>query len=266
VIPLQRKKFPDSKNDLAEALETAFRPFVKKDGRIVSINARVFPYLDEIAINLDNAKLNSPPPPPKPAGESKPACEAALLNVSARKMEIEGAPINLQLEARDVVFHEARDAYGDVLMLVQSLRSGQVHVSAAQLDLERTIGDVAKREAQKHGITIEETRVAFRARGPRSISADARFTAKKLLFRAKIDISGQMQIDEGFRAKLSNLKCRGDGKLGSIACGVLEPHLRKLEGRSFSLMSLPLGEIRLRDVRIAVADTVEITADFGSAA
>jgi head-tail adaptor len=145
------------------------------------------------------------------------------------------------------------------------LRSGQVHVSAAQLDLEKTIGDVAKREAQKHGITIEETRVAFRARGARSISADARFTAKKLLFRAKIDISGQMQIDESFRVKLSNLKCRGDGKLGSIACGVLEPHLRKLEGRSFSLMSLPLGEIRLRDVRIAVADTVDITADFGSA-
>ena len=33
----------------------------------------------------------------------------------------------------------------------------------------------------------------------------------------------------------------------------------------FPLMSLPLGEVQLRDVRITVADTVEITADFGSA-
>ena len=50
-----------------------------------------------------------------------------------------------------------------------------------------------------------------------------------------------------------------------LACGILEPHLQRLEGATFPLMSLPLGEIKLRDVRIAVADTVEVTADFGSA-
>ncbi|MEY2546354.1 MAG: hypothetical protein QOG48_1471 [Verrucomicrobiota bacterium] len=267
MIPLARKKFPDSKSDLAEALDSALRRFVKKDGDIVSVSARVFPYLDEIAINLDNAKLDSPPPPPpKPSGETKPACEAAQLSVSARKMQIEGAPLNLQLKARDIVFHEGRDANGDVVMLVHNLRSGHVHVSAAQLDLEKAIGEVAQREARKQGITIEQTRVTFRARGPRSLSADVSFAARKFLFRAKIDISGQMQIDEGFRAKLLNLKCRGDGTLGSLACGILEPHLRKLEGRSFSLMSLPLGDIRLSDVRIAVADSVEITADFSGVA
>ena len=54
--------------------------------------------------------------------------------------------------------------------------------------------------------------------------------------------------------------------IGSVACGALEPQLRKIEGMTFPLMSLPLGEIQLRDVRIAVADTIEITADFGSAA
>ncbi len=266
MIPLQQKKFPDSKSDLAGALDSALRRFVKKEGEIVTVSARVFPYLDEIAINLDNAKLDSSPPPPKFAGETKPACEAALLNISARKMEIEGAPLNLQLEARDVVFHEGRDANGEVVMLVNNLRTGQVHVSAAQLGLEKAVGELAKREAAKQGITIEQTRMTFRARGPRSISADVSITARKLLFRAKIDISGQMQIDDGFRAKVTNLKCRSDGKLGSIACGLLEPQLHKLEGRSFSLMSLPLGDIRLRDVRIAVSDTVEITADFGSAA
>lgn len=267
VIPLNRKKFPDSKSDLAEALEAALRPYIKKDGPIVSVSARVFPYLDEIAINLDNARIDSrPPSPPKAKGETKPACEAAALNVSARNIDIEGAPVNLKLEARDVVFHEGRDADDNVVMVVENLRSGHVHVSAAQLDLEKAIGEVAAREARKQGVNIEQTRVQFRARGPRSLSADVSFTARKLLFRAKIDISGQLQIDDEFCAKLSNLKCRGDGTLGSLACGILEPHLRKIEGRAFSLMQLPLGDIQLQDVRIAVADTVEITADFGSAA
>ena len=266
MIPLQRKKFPDSKADLAEALNAAFRPYVKKEGAIVSVSARVFPYLDGIEINLDGATLDSaPPPPPKPVGETKPACEAALLTISARKVRIEGAPVDLQLEARDIVFHEGHDANGDVLLLVHGLRTGNVLVSAAQLDMEKAIAEIAQREAKKQGITIDQTRVAIRARGPRSISADVSITARKLLFRTRLDISGQLQIDDDFSVKLSNLKCRGEGALGSIACGVLEPHLRKLDGRSFSLMSLPLGEIQLRDVRITVADTVELTADFGSA-
>ena len=164
MIPLPRKKFPDSKTDLAVALEAAFRSYINREGEIVSVSARVFPYLDEIAINLDNARLGSPPPPPSTNGETKPACEAAQLNVSARNIDIEGAPVNLKLEARDVVFHEARDANENVVMLVKNLRNGHMHISAAQLDLEKAIGEVAKREARKQGINIEQTRV--RARFP----------------------------------------------------------------------------------------------------
>ncbi len=248
-------------------MDQALRTYVAKDEPVVAISSRVFPYLDEIAINFDGAELDTRlPTPPKPVGETKQACEAAVLAVSARKVSVQGAPINLNLEARDVVFHEGRGENGDVLLLVHKLRSGHVVISATQLDLENAIAKIAEREARKNGIAIEQTRVSLRARGPRSISADVRLTARKLLFRANIDISGQIHIDDEFVARISNLKCRGDGAIGSIACGVLDPHLRKLEGQNFPLMSLPLGEVQLRDIRIAVADAVEITADFGSAA
>jgi hypothetical protein len=53
--------------------------------------------------------------------------------------------------------------------------------------------------------------------------------------------------------------------VGSLACDVLGPLLKKLEGKTFSIMPPFYGEIQLHDVRIAVADTVEITADFGTA-
>jgi hypothetical protein len=108
-------------------------------------------------------------------------------------------------------------------------------------------------------------RLALRARGARSLAVNVRLQAKKFLFRANIDIAGQLDVTDDFVAKASQLKCKGEGTVGSLACGVLEPHLKKLEGASFPLMSLPLGQIKLRDIRIAVADTVEVTADFGSA-
>lgn len=267
MIPLHVKNLPQRAPELAEAMDQALRRYVRKDGPIVTVSSRVFPYLDKIDINFDGAELDARLlTPPKPVGETKLGCEAAILAVSARKVLVHGAPMNLQLEARDIVFHEGRDENDEALLLVHSVRTGHVVISAAQLDLENAFGEIARQEARKNGITIEQTRMSLRARGPRSISADVRLDARKLLFRAKIDISGQIHVDDEFVARISNLKCKGDGTIGSIACSVLEPHLRRLDGHSFSLMSLPMGEVKLRDIRIAVADTVEITADFGSAA
>jgi hypothetical protein len=177
---------------------------------------------------------------------------------------VQGAPINLQVTARDVVFHQGRDEKDEAMLVLKNTRSGHLTVSAAQLDLENAIARLAQAEAARHGITIEETRVSMRARGPRSIAADVRLRARKFVFRTNIDIAGQVDVDEKFNARISNLKCRGDGAVGSVACGALEPHLRQLEGKTFSLMAFPLGEVQLRDVRISVADTIEITADFGT--
>ena len=246
-------------------MEEGLRHYVHKTGTLVTVSARVFPYLDEIAINLDGARFVSKfPAAPKVVGETKLSCEAALVTVSGRRVAIEKAPLNLQLIASDVVFHQGRDENGEALLLVESLRNGHFKASVAQLDLENTIRAVAQSEGSKHGILIEETRVSLRARGLRSIAVDVRLRARKLLFRTHIDISGQVDIDGQFNARISNLRCRGDGTVGSIACGLLEPRLRRLDGQRFPLMSIPLGELQLRDVRIAVSDTVEITAEFGS--
>jgi hypothetical protein len=266
VIPLHRTQFPNTKAELAEAMDEGLRQYVHKTERIVTINSRVFPYLDEIAINFDGAEIDSKLPVfSKPVGETKLACEAARVNVSGRNMAIQKAPLNLQLTATDVIFHHGRDDKGEALLVVKDVRTGHLTVSAAQLDLEGAISELAQREGAKHGISIEETRVSLRARGPRSLAADVRLRARKFLFRANIDISGQIDIDEGFHACISNLKCRGDGTVGSVACGVLQPQLQQLEGQRFPLMSFPLGDVQLRDVRLAVADTIEITADFGTA-
>lgn len=266
MLPLNSRDFPQSSAEFERALEESLRRHIDKSGPIVTVAARVFPYLDEIAINLDDAKIDSVPPgPPALEGETKQACEAAAVTVAARNLSVQGVPVGLRMEVRDVVFHKGQDANGNALLLVHEARDGHIVVSAAQLDIENAIAETARVEAAKNGVTVENVRLALRARGARSLAVDVRLQAKKFLFRANIDIAGQLDVTDEFVAQVSQLKCKGDGAIGSLACGVLEPHLKRLEGASFPLMSLPLGEIQLRDIRIAVADTVEVTADFGSA-
>ena len=265
MFQLRSKIFPQSASDFERALDESLRQYTRKDGPIVTASSRVFPYFDQIAINLDGGQFDSGLPAPVPAiGETKEACEAAVVSVSARSVRIQDVPANVLLEARDVVFHKGEDENGDVLLIVRRAREGHIVISAAQLDLENAIGKMASEQAGRKGVSVENVRLALRARGARSLAADITLQARKFLLRAKIDIYGQLDITDDFVAKISHLKCKGDGALGSIACSALEPHLQRLNGSTFPLMSLPLGEIQLRDIRIAVADTVDITADFGS--
>lgn len=264
MIPFFRKEFPSSKNELAQALDEALRRLVHKDGSIVKVRSRVFPYLDEIAVNFDGAHFDSLPPVAAPAVEpTKPAFEAAVVALSAQKISIRGVPLDLQMEARDVVLHKGADANGEAVLLVQKVRDGQLRASVRQLELEKAIAQIGARESRRHGIALEEVHLALRARGPQSLAADVRVQARKFLLRAKIDISGQIDIDENLVMRIF-LKCKSDGAIGSLACSALDPIFGRLNNKSFPFASLPLGEIQFRNVRLAVADTVELTADFGS--
>ena len=264
MIPLGQKNFPSSKDELAQALDAALRRFVKKTGPVVDVRSRVFPYLDEIAINLDGAQFVLPAPS-LPVSDTKPAFEAGLVTLSGRNVSVQGVPMDLRMEARDMLFDKGEDANGEAVLLPHQSRDGQLVISAAQLNLEEAIEQIAQREGHRHGVTIEQVRLAMRARGPRSLAADVHVLARKFLLRARIDISSQLDIDQEFVAKISQLKCRSDGALGSLACNALEPFFSRITGKAFPLNSLALGELQLRDIHLAVADTVELTIDFGSA-
>lgn len=262
MLPLYRKEFPASKADLAQALEEAAHRIIPKSDQIVDLRARVFPYIDEIAINCDDTHFDSPPPAPAAlVGETKAAFDVATINLSARNISVTGVPVNLRAEAREVVLHKGEDESGNAVLVLHSLREGQICFSAGLLDLESAIQKIAREKAR--GVTIEKVRLAMRARGPRSLNADVHVQARKLLLRAKIDISGQIDIDEGAALRLLNLKCKSDGAIGAIACNLLDPVFARLNDRTFPLASFLPEQIQIRDIRVAVADTVELTIDFG---
>ena len=169
------------------------------------------------------------------------------------------------MEMGDVVFDKGFDANGDAVLILRKAREGQLVISASQLKLEEAITRIGGEKARLWGIELERIRLAMRARGRSSLAADIQIWAKKFFARAKIDIYAQLDVTEEFVVKISQLKCKGDGKLGSFACAALQPLFQRVLEKSFSLESIPLGEIQLRDIHVAVADTVELTVDFGGA-
>jgi hypothetical protein len=265
MFPLHRRNLPTSGEELAQVLETELRRFMRKTGPIVDVHSRAFPYIDAIAIDLDGAEIERAPARPPSAGNStKPAVEVGLINLSARNLRFRGMPLDLRLEARHVSLHQTFDAKGDIMLLPKRIERGEMSVSAAQTELEEAIARLAADQAQGHGITIERVRLMLRQRGPDSVGGDVRIEARKFV-RVKIDIHGQLDIDEDFAATISELRCRGAGMIASRVCGMLEPHLARFNRRSFSLKSLWPGETHVRDLRIAITDRLEVHVAFGSA-
>jgi hypothetical protein len=266
MFPLKTTTLPADASELTRSLNEGLRDIFNLRNDPVVIHEVTYPHLATIAVSLDQAQLRGQPPPvPSPGSKAAPALTVDLFTVKGSSMSAGPASIDLALEAQQLELHRATDSAGNVVLMLHNAADGRIEVCASRSDLEALIAQVAKREAAKHGVLIDQVQLALRSNRPRSLAAEVRLRAKKMFFSTSLRITGRVDLDEALNARISGLDCTGDGAIASVACGVLKPHLEKLEGREFSLMSLPLGEVRLRDLRIAAGEKLSITARFGSA-
>jgi len=264
MFPLKTAALPTNAADLTRRLNESLRDLFQLPNDPVTIREISYPHLASLAVSLDGAQLRGQPPPvPSSSGESAPAFTVDSFTAKGSPISVGPAAIDFALDAKDVHLHRATDSHGNIVLMLHSAAEGRIEVSAAPADLEALIAEVAKTEAAKHGVAIDGVQLSLRSNSPRSLAADVRLQAKKLFLSTSLRITGQVDLDEELNAKISGLDCTGEGAIAGIACGVLKPHLEKIDGRQFSLM-LPLGEVRLRDVRIAAGDKLSITAEFGS--
>lgn len=267
MFPLFTKSLPPTADALQSLLNESLRQLFTVTRDPVSIRDSSYPRLKELNVSLDGARLRGAPPPiPSLAGKAMQALEVDLLSVNASALSVGPAEIDLSVSARSVQFGQSRDSKEEIVLVVENAADGAVEISASRSGLEALIAEVAKTEAAKHGVAIDSVQLMLRSKSSRSLAAEVRLRAKKLFLSASIRITGQLDLDEELNARISGLNCAGDGAIASVACGVLKPHLEKMDGREFPLMSLPLGKIRLRDVQLAVGDRLSVTAQFGSAA
>ncbi len=265
MFPLSAKTFPTTAPALASLLNASLQRIFATKGEPVTIESDAFPTLQRLRISLDDAKLlPSPPRPPSLAGERSPALQVQELKLAGTRLSLGPAVADLNLTAREVMLEQARDSEGDIVLVLKSAADGQVTIATDKAELEKAIAAVATIEAAKQGVTIEGVRLVLQERGPRSLSGEVEVRARKLFFKTVVRVAAQLDLDDNLQARLSGLACKGEGTIGTLACSVLTPHLQKMEGRTFSLMALPLGDVRLRDVRLAAGDKITVQAEFGA--
>jgi len=265
MFPLNTTTLPATAGDLARAINDSLRSVFVLARDPVEVRDLSYPHLAAIDVSLDGAKLpDRPTAIPSLATTAAPALTAGSFKAGGRGLSVGPAALDFALSATGVELYQAKDRAGKIVLVLHKAAQGRVEASVSASDLEALIAEVAKAEAGKHGVGIDNVQLSLRSQSPRSLAAEVRLRAKKLFVSASLRITGRLDLDEALNARLSGLDCGGDGAIASMACGVLKPHLEKLNGRAFPLMSLPLGEVRLRDVRLAVGERLAVAAEFGS--
>jgi hypothetical protein len=268
MFPLHCKVFPATAPDLRDALEESLRQAVRPAAEMVTVEERQYPKLASIQVSLDGAHVSERPPPrpAPPVGEIQPGLQVENFAISGRPILLQGAKVELSCTAREVRVGQGRDAEGNVLLLLQDSAEGKVEVALALSDLEALLLAGAKAGAAKHGVTVEEVRIELEARSECALDVVVQVRAKKLFLSGAVRMSGSVAIDEQLLARFSDWECVGDGTLGTLACGFIAPRLAQFNRREFSLMALPLGEVKLRDIRIVAGRELRVMAHFGGVA
>lgn len=265
MFPLFQKKFPATTEELRAALENCLARLVRIGSPGVRLSAAAFPAMEELSVNLSGGQLRTDLPKPAPLVEKTPSqLRAQSVSIDGERLSLGGAALDFNLQARDVAFAEGRDQRGDAMLLLQSAAEGHLTLAIARADLESIITQIATMAAAQHGVNIEQVHLTLQEAGPGAIDGKVELSAKKLFMRATVRLTGRATIDDKLTARLSDLNCSGEGALGSLACGVLQPQLQKWNGRSFSLQALPLGELAIRDLKVEASDGLRIRAEFGA--
>jgi hypothetical protein len=266
VFPLAGKDFPEDADELAEAINDALAQVLTlSKGSAASAEGGKFPSIKKLRINLTNAAVSAaePPPKPRPTGKRERGITVDHLEVVGKPIKYEQNKLDLELIATGVSFDFARDKKGQPLLVLADAKDGHVQARMSKADIESLARAAAELAARGQGIKIDGLDLTLTGDGKRSLAADVRVKAKKMMVSGVVRITGRVDIDDELNATVTKLDAEGEGVIGSMASGLVKSKLKPYEGKSFPLMTFSLGDVTLRDLKIDVKNNVQVTAEFG---
>ena len=269
MFPLAGKNFPESAEALAAAIAGALGQVLTlaAKGDAVTAEGGKFPSIKKLKINLNNATVSAAESPPKPeaTGKRQPGVAVEQLEITGKPVRYDEHKLDLELKASGVKLDFGRDKKGQPLLVLADAKTGHVQAKMTKADIEALARTAAEMAAKGQGIKIEDLDLTLTSEGKRSLAADVRVKAKKMMVSGVIHITGRVDIDNELNATVSKLDCDGEGMVGTMASGLVKSKLKPYEGKVFPLMTFSLGDVTLRDLKIDVKSNVQVTAEFGSA-
>lgn len=150
--------------------------------------------------------------------------------------------------------------FGRLSGLSLQFARGILTVEIPIADIDYAALQIARAAAGARGVEVESIQVTLEPDSRTSLKFHARVTARKVLFRAHVCITGRLLVNDVLEAVLTDLKAVGEGIMGDLAALAVQPELEKYENRAFPLTLPPNSPLHLREVHLEAGPPLRILA------
>jgi hypothetical protein len=263
MLPIAHARLPHSTQELSEAIVHGLAAY-RVTPREVRCEGGVWPEVATLCVDLTGAHISRTLQLPRSTGPIAPALRVHEIDVHGTPLFFENAPLQLRLRASDAGLGLTQPDNAPAMLGLAHVAHGEVTVEARHADLEMLAHTLVSEAAGQHGTQIKSTRLTLGSISARALRFEVEVTAKVFVMTARVIVGGELQVDDHFNARLSNLACKGEGMMASAATALIQPRLAALEKEVIPLLALPLGQTRLHDISLAAGETARISARFGA--
>jgi hypothetical protein len=226
------------------------------------------PHLSALTVDVTNAAPLPNPTAPAwvDAAAGRPDSEFTItaFQVVGRPFGASHRPVEIDVTARDARGQFVRAPDGRTALRLAGCADGRLRAAVAKATVEAAILTEGNKAAKAQGVELKDVQLAWQTTDPRTLTAQVTVKAKKgFLPAANLRLRGTLHVDATLVARVSGLGVDGDGMVGQIGASFLRPKLQQAEGMTRSLLSVPLDDLRVRDVRLTATDAaLTVEADF----
>jgi hypothetical protein len=264
---------PLTADGFALALEDGCRKGARlpADAQVVEMEgAETYPTIRALRVNFSDAKIDFDPKrkTAKPPENYVPhgGFRAASFQVLGHRLAVEDAHLSVGVTARDVRFDFTRDRRGRPFLMLAEAREGEMLFEATYADLESLIYSAFRDGARPYGVLVNRARLRLSSDevgAGHSIVAELKVDTTFAGLPAGLKFRARFDVDDQLNGRISDLTCTGDKVLGPLISGVIQPALRKYDGKTRPLVSFPKGAMQLHEVKIDTEKDVRLSAKFG---
>ena len=263
MLPIADSRLPNSAPELTEAIKRGLESYGVTP-RSVACAGGTWPGVAHLRVDLTDARVSRAVQLPRATGPIAPVLRIGQIDVEGKPLYFESAPLQLELHASEAGLGLTHPENGPAMLGLAHVAHGDVTIAARHADLEALAHALVAETAGQHGMQVKSTSLMLVSRGARALGFAVEVTAKVFVMTARVIVRGELEIDDHFNARLSQLSCTGDGMMAGAATAFLQPRLAALEKEVIALLALPLGQTRLHDIVVATGDVVRVSARFGA--
>ena len=270
LFPMSKTIAPETPELLAASMEQAWgaRLDVPEGADLVRIeNAAAYPHVGSMTIDLSDVSVPKKEKERKlkPRGGPEGSVRVDNLELVAKPLLLEKAKLLIGLTATDAKLELRRDKRGRPMLALAGAEDGKVSMEMSKKDIDTLLLATARDAAGKYGVAVDSTKIKLDMIGERTLRVNLKVNVRiGALLPAGLRFRARMDVDDDLNGKITRLSCEGDQLLGPLISSVVDPALKKYEGKKRPLVGFAFGRMRLHDLDIDVEDGFKLKAEFGN--